>query len=83
MIVKKTKGYHVVSKSGKNLGGPYKTREAAKIMLSVLLNYQRPKGENKKRRTTTKSTPRKNMRSRLIEMARNFDVSLLVEEKKG
>ena len=27
MIVKKKDGYHVVSEKGKNLGGPYKTRE--------------------------------------------------------
>jgi len=29
MIVKRTDGYHVVSEKGKNLGGPYKTREEA------------------------------------------------------
>jgi hypothetical protein len=29
MIVKRKAGYHVVSEKGKNLGGPYKTREAA------------------------------------------------------
>jgi hypothetical protein len=33
MIVKKKDGYHVVSEKGKNLGGPYKTREAAKHRL--------------------------------------------------
>jgi len=29
MIIKKKDGYHVVSEKGKNLGGPYKTREEA------------------------------------------------------
>lgn len=30
MIVKRTDGYHVISeKTGRNLGGPYKTRGAA------------------------------------------------------
>jgi len=29
MIVKRTDGYHVLSEKGKNLGGPYKTREEA------------------------------------------------------
>ena len=33
MIVKKGKGYYVVSKEGENLGGPYKTREAAEKRL--------------------------------------------------
>ena len=33
MIVKRKNGYYVVSKTGKNLGGPYKTREAAKKRL--------------------------------------------------
>jgi len=29
MIVKRSDGYHVVSEKGKNLGGPYRTREGA------------------------------------------------------
>lgn len=29
MIVKRKDGYHVVSEKGKNLGGPYKTRDEA------------------------------------------------------
>jgi len=33
MIRKKKDGYHVVSEKGKNLGGPYKTREAAQKRL--------------------------------------------------
>jgi hypothetical protein len=33
MIVKKTRGYVVQSESGKNLGGPYKTKEDAKKRL--------------------------------------------------
>ena len=33
MIVKKPDGYHVTSKKGKNLGGPYKTKSAAEKRL--------------------------------------------------
>ena len=29
MIIKRPNGYYVKSEKGKNLGGPYKTREAA------------------------------------------------------
>ncbi|MFH1200888.1 MAG: hypothetical protein V1484_00975 [bacterium] len=29
MIIKRKDGYHVISEKGKNLGGPYKTREEA------------------------------------------------------
>jgi hypothetical protein len=36
MIVKMSSGYYVTSHSGKNLGGPYKTRaEAAKRLRQV------------------------------------------------
>lgn len=34
MIRKTNKGYKVVSKEGKNLGGPYETEEAAKKRLA-------------------------------------------------
>lgn len=34
MIVKDKKGYHVKSSEGKNLGGPYKTREEAQKRLA-------------------------------------------------
>jgi len=33
MIVKRPDGYHVVSESGKNLGGPYKSRKEAEKRL--------------------------------------------------
>lgn len=33
MIVKKKDGYHVLSEKGRNLGGPYKTRDEAKKRL--------------------------------------------------
>jgi hypothetical protein len=33
MIIKKKDGYRVVSSKGRNLGGPYKTLEAAKKRL--------------------------------------------------
>lgn len=36
MIVKRPDGYYVKSEEGKNLGGPYKTREEAKKRLSVV-----------------------------------------------
>jgi hypothetical protein len=29
MIIRKKEGYHVISEKGKNLGGPYTTREEA------------------------------------------------------
>lgn len=29
MIIKRKDGYHVLSEKGKNLGGPYKTRDEA------------------------------------------------------
>jgi hypothetical protein len=34
VIVKKPDGYHVMSESGKHLGGPYKTRSAAENRLA-------------------------------------------------
>lgn len=33
MIVKKKGGYYVLSEKGRNLGGPYKTRDEAKKRL--------------------------------------------------
>jgi hypothetical protein len=33
MIVKRTDGWYVVSEKGKNLGGPYKSREGAEKRL--------------------------------------------------
>ncbi len=33
MIVKRKDGYHVLSEKGKNMGGPYKTREEAEKRL--------------------------------------------------
>lgn len=33
MIVERKDGFYVLSEKGKNLGGPYKTREAAKKRL--------------------------------------------------
>lgn len=50
MIVKQSDGYHVVAeskdKSGqhKNLGGPYKTREAAAKRLQIVEYFKRKKG---------------------------------------
>ena len=44
MITKRKDGYHVVSSEGKNLGGPYKTREeAAKRLREV--EYFKHKGK--------------------------------------
>lgn len=43
MIVKKPKGFYVVSETGKHLGGPYKTKgEAAKRLEQV--EYFKAKG---------------------------------------
>lgn len=47
MIVKKKDGYHVVSESGKNLGGPYKTEAQAKKRLAQVEMFKHmdmPKG---------------------------------------
>jgi hypothetical protein len=43
-VIKKTKGgYKVVSKKGKNLGGPYKTREEAEKRLRQVEFFKRNK----------------------------------------
>lgn len=34
MIIKKKSGWYVVSKAGRNLGGPYKTRKEAEKRLA-------------------------------------------------
>ncbi len=45
MIRKVKEGYKVVSeKTGKNLGGPYKTKEAAKKRLQQVEFFKRKKG---------------------------------------
>jgi hypothetical protein len=43
MIVKNGTGYHVLSSKGKNLGGPYKTREAALKRLRQVEFFKRHK----------------------------------------
>jgi hypothetical protein len=43
MIRKRTDGYHVLSEKGKNLGGPYKTKEAAEKRLRQV-EYFKHKG---------------------------------------
>lgn len=45
MIVKKKDGYHVVSEKGKNLGGPYKTREQAKKRLGQVEYFKHMKSK--------------------------------------
>lgn len=47
MIVKRKKGYHVISESGKNLGGPYATREAAEARLAEVERFKHMKGKGK------------------------------------
>ena len=44
-IVKRKAGYHVISKKGKNLGGPYKSREAAVKRLQQV-EYFKKHGED-------------------------------------
>ena len=44
MIRKSGKGYKVLSKKGKNLGGPYKTLEEAKKRLRQVEFFKRNKG---------------------------------------
>jgi hypothetical protein len=41
MIVKVKGGYKVLSSKGKNLGGPYKTKEAAKRRLRQIEFFKR------------------------------------------
>jgi hypothetical protein len=43
MIVKRTGGYYVVSESGKNLGGPYKSRKAAEHRLKQVEYFKHKK----------------------------------------
>ena len=43
MIVHRDKGYYVVSSEGKNLGGPYKTLEAAKKRLQEVEYFKHNK----------------------------------------
>lgn len=44
MIRKKPDGYYVVSEEGKNLGGPYKTREEAQKRLAQVEYFKHAKG---------------------------------------
>ena len=44
MIRKVSGGYQVVSKKGKNLGGPYKTRAAAEKRLRQVEFFKHKKG---------------------------------------
>ena len=44
MIIKNAKGYMVKSEKGKNLGGPYKTKEEAQKRLRQV-EYFKHKGE--------------------------------------
>jgi hypothetical protein len=44
MIRKVSGGYKVVSKKGKNLGGPYKSKAAAKKRLKQVEYFKRAKG---------------------------------------
>lgn len=44
MIVKRKGGYYVVSENGKNLGGPYPSKEAARKRLNQV-EYFKHKGK--------------------------------------
>jgi hypothetical protein len=44
MVKKVTGGYKVVSKKGKNLGGPYKTKAEAQKRLQQVEFFKRMKG---------------------------------------
>ena len=41
MIVKRKSGFHVVSEKGKNLGGPFKTRDQAMKRLRQIEFFKR------------------------------------------
>lgn len=49
MIVHKKDGFHVVSEKGKNLGGPYSSKEKAEERLRQVEHFKHLE-ENKKRR---------------------------------
>jgi hypothetical protein len=44
MIIKRKSGYQVVSSKGRNLGGPYKTLDAAKKRLRQVEFFKHRKG---------------------------------------
>lgn len=44
MIKKVKAGYHVISSRGRNLGGPYKTRETVEKRLRQVEFFKRNKG---------------------------------------
>lgn len=48
MIVKRKDGYHVVSHEGKNLGGPYSSREQAKKRLMQVEMFKHLRIERKR-----------------------------------
>lgn len=50
MIVKRTGGYHVVSESGKNLGGPYKSKSAAAKRLAQVEMFKHMKGAKRRKK---------------------------------
>lgn len=45
MIVKRPKGYYVTSEKGKDLGGPYKTKEQAQKRLREIEFFKHSKGK--------------------------------------
>lgn len=45
MIKKEKSGYRVVSESGKNLGGPYKTKKEAEKRLQQVEYFKHKKGK--------------------------------------
>lgn len=49
-IVKRKSGYHVVSKTGKKLGGPYKTKTAAKKRLQQVEMFKHLPSKKKKKK---------------------------------
>lgn len=48
MIKKTSKGYQVLSEKGKNLGGPYKSKEEAQERLREIEYYKSHKKADKK-----------------------------------
>jgi len=45
MIRKRDKGYYVLSESGKNMGGPYKTMKRARKRLAQVEMFKKMKGK--------------------------------------
>lgn len=51
MIVKRKEGFHVLSEEGRNLGGPYTSREEAEKRLAEVEMFKAMAKKKKRKRT--------------------------------